>query len=513
MATPTSKADQVRKAAEADLFTFARLVNPSYVYGSVHRECFRWLQQDDLNQLLLLPRGHLKSHMVAVWCAWWITRHPETTILYVSATEDLATQQLYAIKAILESDIHRRYWPDMIHPEEAKREEWNFKNIKVDHPARKAASVRDRTVAARSVGGNTTGLHCDVLVFDDLVVPDNAYTQEGRDGVQRAYSQFSSVASPGARTKVVGTRYHGKDVYHTMMTAEIDQFDPEGNIVGSTKQYEVLEKQVETDGDFLWPRAQNVKSGKWFGFDNVTLARIRSTYFSAGERAQYYAQYYNNPEAPDDERVTSEKFQYYERKHLTSVEGVWHFKGKPLAVFAAGDIAYTDGTSSDYTALAVIGVDQDGYIYILELDQFKTTKYDRIYQSVERMFDKWHFRKMRIETNAGANLVVEYIKDSLRKNGKALTIEGKKSEGEKTQRAEKILLPRYDNRTIWHYEGGWITTYEEQVTLQRPSHDDLRDAVSAAIEISKPAIKRHSTHESRGNLISFNSRFGGRIGR
>jgi hypothetical protein len=74
-------------------------------------------------------------------------------------------------------------------------------------------------------------------------------------------------------------------------------------------------------------------------------------------------------------------------------------------------------------------------------------------------------------------------------------------------------LPRYDNRTIWHYEGGWITTYEEQVTLQRPSHDDLRDAVSAAIEISKPAIKRHSTHESRGNLISFNSRFGGRIGR
>jgi hypothetical protein len=114
MATPTSKADQVRKAAEADLFTFARLVNPSYVYGSVHRECFRWLQQDDLNQLLLLPRGHLKSHMVAVWCAWWITRHPETTILYVSATEDLATQQLYAIKAILESDIHRRYWPDMI---------------------------------------------------------------------------------------------------------------------------------------------------------------------------------------------------------------------------------------------------------------------------------------------------------------------------------------------------------------------------------------------------------------
>lgn len=510
----STKADDIRKRAEEDLFFFAKLVNPSYRYGSIHKKVFAWMQREDAARdlLLLLPRGHLKSHCVAVWCAWWITKNPETTILYVSATEDLATQQLYAIKSTLESDVYRRYWPSMIHPEEAKREEWNYKNIKVDHPRRKELGVRDRTVAARSVGGNTTGLHADVLVFDDLVVPDNAYTEDGRSKVAASYSQFSSVANPGAISRVCGTRYHGKDVYAQMLSTEVEQFDDEGNITGSVKMYEVMEHKVEEDGVFLWPRVQDPQNGKWYGFNRAELAKIRAKYFAAGERAQFYAQYYNNPNDPESEKLTSDSFIYYNRKYLTERDGVWYFKDKPLAVFAAGDLAYTDGTRSDFTAFAVIGVSEDGFIYILELDQFKTTKYERMYSAALRLFEKWKFKRLRMESNAGANLVVEYMRDRVREDGKTLVVEGKRAEGEKTERCAAILLPRYENKTVLHFEGGLITTYEEQITLARPSHDDLRDAVSAAVEISKPPTKRRSTSsETRGNIIQFNPRFGGRV--
>ncbi|MDY0087127.1 MAG: hypothetical protein RBS78_01015 [Coriobacteriia bacterium] len=509
----TSQLDKVRKQAEDDLFFFAQLVNPSYQYGTIHREAFRWISRPDAkrDQLVLLPRAHLKSHIIATWCAWWITKHPETTILYVSATEDLATQQLYSIKSILESDVYQGFWPDMIHKQEAKREEWSFKNIKVDHPDRKKFGVRDRTVAARSVGGNTTGLHCDVLVFDDLVVPDNAYTADGRAKVQASYSQFSSVANAGSISKVVGTRYHGKDIYAQMLSTEVELFDDEGNIVGTEAMYECFERKVEAEGTYLWPRAQNPKTKKWFGFNDAELAKIRAKYFAAGERAQYYAQYYNNPNDPDSEKLTADSFQYYSRKYLSEIDGTWHFQGKPLAVFAAGDLAYTEGVRSDFTAFAVIGLDQDGFIYILELDQFKTTKYETIYKAALRLFEKWKFKKLRMETNAGANLVVEYLKDRVREDGKTLVVEGKRSEGEKTERCAAILLPRYENKTIWHYEGGLITTYEEQVTLSRPSHDDLRDAMAAAVEISKPPAKRRRQTESRGSVITFNPRFGGHV--
>lgn len=507
--------DEIKKRAEEDLFFFAQLVNPSYLYGDIHREVYRWLSRPDSkrDQLVLLPREHLKSHMIATWCAWWITKYPETTILYVSATEDLATQQLYAIKGMLESDIYRRYWPDMIHPQEAKRTEWSFKNIKVDHPTRAKLGVRDRTVAARSVGGNQTGLHCDVLVFDDLVVPDNAYTEDGRRSVQAAYSQYSSVANTGCISKVVGTRYHGNDIYAQMLSTEVEKFDEQGNIVGSEKMYECFEKKVEENGVFLWPRTLNPRTQKWHGFNDVELSKKRAKYFASGERIQFYAQYYNNPNPANLDGEEDAGFQYYDERHLKEIEGTWYFMGKPLAVFAAGDLAYTEGARSDFTAFAVIGVASDGFIYILELDQFKTTKYERIYKAAERLFEKWKFKKLRMETNAGANLVVEYLKDRIREEGKTLVVEGKRAEGEKTERCAAILLPRYQNKTIWHPRGGYITAYEEQVTLARPSHDDLRDAVAAALEISKPPAKRRLSPgaETRGNIIGFNPRFGGRV--
>lgn len=515
MTQAKSQKDKIKELAEKDFVVFAKLVNPSRVYGEVHLEVMRWLSADkaSLDQLLLLPRGHMKSHLIAVWCAWHITNHPDTTILYVSATEDLATSQLYAIKNILESEVYRRYWPEMIHPEEAKREEWAAKNIMVDHPLRKERGVRDRTVAARSVGGNTTGLHCDVIVFDDIVVPQNAYTEDGRKKVMASYSQFSSIANAGAITKVVGTRYHGNDIYHNLMEMEAEEYDDEGNVTHSKKLFDTFIREVYDDtGTFLWPREQCPKSGKWFGFDNTTLAKIRAKYIQAGERAQYYAQYFNNPNDPESDRVDGTNFQYYERRYLTCTDDTWYYNGKPLAVFCAGDLAYTTNAKSDYTAFAVLGLDADGFIYILELDQFKTDKYDVYYKAIYRLWDKWRFKKCRIESNAGANIIVEYIKTEFRKDGAAIAVEGKQSRGEKVERAAAILEPRYASSSVFHYKGGYTSVYEEQLMLARPAHDDLKDAVSAAMEISKPPSARSSRGTTRrGDNIVTHERFGGRV--
>ena len=164
------QAKDVRQAAMDDLFTFARLINPQRVYGEIHKDVCKWLQSNnDQNQLLLLPRAHMKSHLVAVWCAWWVTKHPETTILYISATAELAEKQLYDIKNILTSRIYTRYFPDMINPEEGKREKWAVSKIAVDHPKRKSEGVRDWTVATAGLTTNTTEWHADVIVADDVV--------------------------------------------------------------------------------------------------------------------------------------------------------------------------------------------------------------------------------------------------------------------------------------------------------------------------------------------------------
>ena len=156
-------AKEVRERALSDLYYFARLVNPGYVYGEIHRKVFRWMQEYSIfgqgealtsNKLIMLPRAHLKSHMVATWCAWIVARHPEISILYVSATAELAITQLYAIKNILGGTVFRRYFPEYVDPQEGKREKWSSTKISVDHAkrAKEGIMVNYKTTNKVTVG-------------------------------------------------------------------------------------------------------------------------------------------------------------------------------------------------------------------------------------------------------------------------------------------------------------------------------------------------------------------------
>ena len=226
-----SEKELIKQAAEADLLTFIKLIAPHRVLGAVHEELCAWWQREDAkdNQLVLLPRDHQKSAMIAYRVAWWITKHPETTVLYVSATANLAEKQLKAIKDIFLSDIYRFYWPEMVNEQEGRREKWTETEIAVDHPKRKEEGVRDPTVKAAGIGANVTGLHCTVAVLDDVVVPDNAYTQTGREQVRAFYSQLSSIESTGAKEWTVGTRYHPADLYKDLMEMTEIYFDADDN--------------------------------------------------------------------------------------------------------------------------------------------------------------------------------------------------------------------------------------------------------------------------------------------
>lgn len=279
--------DSIKRAAEDDLFYFACLVNPKRLYGEIHKEVFRWLMKEGtINQLLLLPRAHMKSHCIAVWVAWWVTKYPEVTVLYLSATSELAEKQLKAIKDILTSPIYRRYWPEMVNPDEGKRERWSATQIAVDHPKRKIEGVRDSTVAAAGLTTTTTGWHADVIVPDDVVVPENAYTEDGRRKVASAMSQMASILNTGGIIKACGTRYHPADQYNIWLKQKTPVFNEEGEMVDEESIWDVFERVVEVEGEFLWPRSSR-GDGKMFGFDRRELAKISAMYT---DRTQFYAQ-------------------------------------------------------------------------------------------------------------------------------------------------------------------------------------------------------------------------------
>lgn len=498
----------IRKAAEDDLLTFIRLIAPHRVLGAVHEELCAWWGRPDAkdNQLLLLPRDHQKSAMVAYRVAWWITKHPDTTILYISATADLAEKQLKAIKDVLTSDVYRFYWPEMINEVENKREKWAFDEISVDHPKRRAEGVRDATVKAAGLTANVTGLHCQVAVLDDVVVPGNAYTETGRAQVKSTYSQLASIETTGAKEWVVGTRYHPSDLYKDLMEMTEIYFPEDSEEEVEVAVYEVFEREVETNGEFLWPK-QRRKDGKTFGFDERELARKKAKYLDV---TQFYAQYYNNPNAVETQYIDKSKFQYYNRESITCVSGVWYIGEKMLNIYAGMDFAFSVSNTADYTAIVVVGVDEDNFIYLLDIDRFKTNKISVMYEHLIALYRKWKFRKLRAEVVAAQRLIVSQFRDYMRSQNMVFTIDeyNPPKTMRKDERIAGILEPRYSNNMIYHYKGGNCQVLEEELVMQNPEHDDVKDCLASVIEIAKAPIRSARNWVKTGNVM-YNSKWGG----
>lgn len=511
-------AKEIRERALNDLYFFATLVNPGYVYGEVHKEIFAWMQEYSLfgqgegltsNKLIMLPRAHLKSHMVATWCAWIITRHPEVTMLYVSATAGLADTQLYAIKNILSSTVYMRYFPEYINPQEGKREKWSSTMISVDHVRRRKEGIRDATVSTAGLTTNTTGWHADVIVADDLVVPENAYTEDGRESVSKKASQFTSIRNAGGFTMACGTRYHPVDIYHVWKNQYYDIYDDDGIKIDVQPVWEVKEYAVEKDGIFIWPRTVR-PDGKAFGFNLSVLARIRGEYT---DRVQYFAQYYNDPNDPGSDRISRDKFQYYNPRMLKKEGSRWFYNGKKLNIYAAVDFAFSLSKAADYTAIVVIGVDCDNNVYVLDIDRFKSDKTIEYFQHIKALHAKWRFNKLRAEVTVAQKVIVNAIKDYVKKDGLTLSVEEyrpSKTEGSKEERIAASLEHRYDNLEMWHLEGGWTAVLEEELVLARPAHDDIKDALASALGIATPPARSASAgiKDFFSNNMS-HSRFGG----
>lgn len=507
--------EEIRNRAENDLAFFIQLVAPMQVLGNCHKEVIDWWYRPGAktHQLLLFPRDHGKSRLIAYRVAWELMRDPTKRVLYISATSNLAEKQLTFIKGIIDSDIFRRYWPDHIHPEEGKRTKWTNSEIALDHPLRKAENVRDPSIFTAGLTTSITGMHCDIAVMDDVVVHENAYTEEGRNKVRSQYSLLSSIEGANAQEWVVGTRYHPKDLYSDMLVMKEDIYNDDGEKEGEQEIYEIFERAVEDFGDgtgqFLWPRQQR-RDGKWFGFDRAILAKKRGQYL---DRVQFRAQYYNDPSDPDNRPIDYEKFQYFERKFLKQEGGHWYYNGKRLNLVASVDFAYSTRKTADYTAIVVVGVDADNNIYVLDIERFRTSDISEYFRYILNLYNRWGFRKLCAEVTAAQQAIVKSLKqDYIAPHGLAVKVEEvrpTRHQGSKEERMEATLIPRYDNMQVYHYRGGNTQVLEDELVSQNPPHDDVKDALTTAIEHAVKPAQQMRNRKQEGNVV-FHQRFGGR---
>lgn len=498
-----SSVEEIRKLAEIDFISFVKIVAPYNVMGVCHEDLCKFLTNPDLKpyRLVLYPRGHRKSFYAAMYAAWRIVRDPSVSIVYLSATSDLAESQLRTIKSTLDSPIVRKIWPELINADEGKREKWTTTEICVDDPRRKAEGTRDSTVKAGGLTTNITGAHCDIIILDDMVVPKNN-TEEGRRQVMAQYSQLQSILNPGGSILAVGTRYHPKDIYSTMQETMVEIYDDNDELIGKEPQWDILQRSVEEKGEFLWNR-QKRKDGKYYGFDFKELARIKANYL---DTSQFYAQYYNDPNDEGNALITADMFEYYNREHIYTKAGVYYIKNRPLNVYAAIDFAFSLAHRADSTSIVVVGIDADGNRYVLDIDRFKTDRIQDYYNHIMALHNKYNLKKLRAEVTVAQQVIVTALKDKLAENSTRLVIEDYRPQTKKEERMLAVLRPLYEDHKVFHYKGGNCEILEEELKQVKPAHDDVKNALADALSIAVPPKQQHYTKHKE---IKPMSRFGG----
>lgn len=511
--------EEKKEEALLSLEAFIKLVHPGRVLGRMHKDLIAWWTRKDAksHQLVLLPRDHGKSAMVAYRVVWELTRNPTLRVLYISSTSNLAQKQLKFIKDIFLSDTYRTYWPEMVNKEESKREKWTTEEISLDHPSRTVEFIRDPSIFTAGLTTGITGLHCDIAVLDDVVVDDNAYSEEGRNRVRSQASYLASIAGTDSKLWAVGTRYHPKDLYKDMLEQNVEQYDEDGNIIDTIPLYEIYERTVESNGDgtgiFLWPRMQR-HDGKWFGFSREILAKKKAQYH---DTTKFRAQYYNDPNDISNSSIRPEMFQYYEKNHLSQNMGRWYYKQTRLNVFAAIDFAYSIRKTADYTCIVVVGVDSNNNYYVLDINRFKTDMIKDYFDALLQLHQKWGFRKVRAEVTAAQSAIVKDLKENyIRVHGLALTVDEHRptsKQGNKQERIFSILQPKYSNRQVYHFAGGNCEILEEELILDNPAHDDVKDALASCVDFclapSNIAQAAPTTRNYASPTQLYNSRFGG----
>lgn len=511
----TKKQIEIKELAEARFFKFVRLVAPHLNLGHVHEDVCNWIQMNTesgvLRQLVLLPRGHLKSTLIALYVAWRIVKRPWITILYASASGDLAEKQLDAITQILTGPDVSFYWRGLIHAKISDREKWRTKAIQVDHHERKARAIRDDTIRAMSVGSTITGDHYDLSILDDIIAPNSdadPWSVSGREMADRWYAQLASVMNPGSELIAVGTRYHKKDLYSKMQESERTVYDESGNVIEKIKLFACLIKVTEINGQFLWPRKQAL-NGEWYGFNDQILDEIRETYRKSGQMEQFYAQYYQNPSDEENPKIKT-SFLYYDKEQLIWANGGWNVKRDTwldrLNVFAAMDLAFTTRPDSDYTAIIVEGCDPNNYRYVLDIDRFRTRD---PYEMMEHLFvlsARWNFIKVRIETTAGQVMFIPILQKAMIEKNQRFIVEEYKPQIKKEERIMATLSPLYQLQQVYHFRGGACEELEKQLIQQKPEHDDVADVHAAVQEIM---FVPSSNYRKKEPKIIYNSRFGG----
>lgn len=164
------------------------------------------LQHGDKRIIIEAFRGVGKSWVTSAFVCWLLYMNPQLNILVVSASKQRADDfTTFTMRLIMEMDILAHLRPGK-----------DNRNSKIAFDVAPARASHSPSVKSAGITGQVAGSRADVIIADDIEIPNNSATQMMRDKLGEQVKEFDSILKPDGRIIYLGTPQTEMSLYNTL---------------------------------------------------------------------------------------------------------------------------------------------------------------------------------------------------------------------------------------------------------------------------------------------------------
>lgn len=411
---------------------------------------------DNRRFILQAFRGIGKSFITCAFVVWKLWNNPDLKFMIVSASKERADANSIFIKRIID------LMPQLqeLKPKQGQRDAVISFDVGPAKP--------DHSPSVKSVGitGQLTGSRADILIADDVEVPNNSATQSARDRLSELVKEFDAILKPGGTIIYLGTPQNEMTLYRelegrgyttTIWPARYPRDKKDWQSYGD-RLAPMLQAELEEDPEsFYWRPTDEVR------FDDTDLKERELSYGKAGFALQFML----NPNLSDAEKYplklrdlivadldpASSPMVYQwlpnpqnKREDVPNV-GLMGDSYHTYQTVGSAFSSYTQkilaidpsGRGKDETGYAVL-YQLNGYIFAMEVGGMRGGYEDSTLEALAKIGRKWKVNEYVIEGNFGDGMYLELFKPVAARIHPAAVTEVK-SKGQKELRICDVLEP------------------------------------------------------------------------
>ena len=172
----------------------------------VQYDIAHYLQHGPRRKVIEAFRGVGKSWITSAYVCWLLYMDPQLNIMVVSASKERSDQfTTFTLQLIREMPLLAHLVPRS-----------NQRESKINFDV--AMAKADHAPSVRSVGimGQMTGGRADIIIPDDVEVPNNSETQTSRDKLAERIKEFEAILKPAGDITYLGTPQTEESIYNKL---------------------------------------------------------------------------------------------------------------------------------------------------------------------------------------------------------------------------------------------------------------------------------------------------------